>query len=94
VEILPQFASSGDGPVFKENEYLEVTAHDFDIHMRQARQRKKGDKAQWYNNGWAPATVTWDMVTYEVRLSALVLPRKIAEWPPAREDPGRTFPAF
>jgi preprotein translocase subunit SecA len=56
---------------FKENEYLEVTAHDFDRVIAATRENIKivGDKAHWFNKWMAAGNlVTWDMVHYEVQL--------------------------
>jgi preprotein translocase subunit SecA len=56
---------------FKENEYLEVTARDFDIQLSARKQNVKivGDKAQWLNQ-WVAAgnMIKWDMVHYDVQL--------------------------
>jgi preprotein translocase subunit SecA len=56
---------------FKENEYLEVTAQDFDRVMSATHENVKinGDKAQWQNKWMAAGNIiTWDMVHYEVQL--------------------------
>src|SRR5688572_1870516 len=69
---------------FKENEYLEVTANDFDreISGRQENIKIAGDKAQWQNR-WIAAgnMITWDMVHYEVQLigGAVLHEGKVAE---------------
>lgn len=56
---------------FKENEYLEVTARDFDIQLAARKENVKivGDKAQWLNQ-WVAAgnMIKWDMVHYDVQL--------------------------
>lgn len=56
---------------FKEKEYLEVTAEDFDRELagRFDNVKIEGDKALWYNS-WTAAgnKVTWDMVHYDVQL--------------------------
>jgi preprotein translocase subunit SecA len=56
---------------FKENEYLEVTARDFDIALSARKENVKivGDKAQWLNQ-WVAAgnMIKWDMVHYDVQL--------------------------
>ncbi|HEY0741157.1 MAG TPA: preprotein translocase subunit SecA [Chryseosolibacter sp.] len=56
---------------FKENEYLEVTARDYDIQLSGRKQNVKivGDKAQWLNQ-WIAAgnMIKWDMVHYDVQL--------------------------
>jgi preprotein translocase subunit SecA len=56
---------------FKENEYLEVTAQDFDRTISATRENVKilGDKAHWMNKWMAAGNmITWDMVHYEVQL--------------------------
>ncbi len=56
---------------FKENEYLEVTAQDFDRTISATKENVKivGDKAQWLNKWMAAGNmITWDMVHYDVQL--------------------------
>ncbi|MBT1704410.1 preprotein translocase subunit SecA, partial [Fulvivirgaceae bacterium PWU20] len=56
---------------FKENEYLEVTARDFDRVISATRDNVKivGDKAHWYNKWMAAGNlVAWDMVHYDVQI--------------------------
>ena len=56
---------------FKENEYLEVTALDFDIQFSAKHENIKvvGDKAHWYNKWMAAGNlITWDMVHYDVQI--------------------------
>ena len=56
---------------FKENEYLEVTALDFDIQFSAKHDNIKvvGDKAHWYNKWMAAGNlITWDMVHYDVQI--------------------------
>jgi preprotein translocase subunit SecA len=56
---------------FKENEFLEVTAQDFDRQMAATREHIKveGDKARWANQWMAAGNmVTWDMVHYDVQI--------------------------
>mgnify|MGYP001176953434 CR=1 FL=1 len=56
---------------FKENEYLEVTAQDFDITLSAKYENVKivGDKARWYNKWMAAGNlITWDMIHYEVQI--------------------------
>jgi preprotein translocase subunit SecA len=56
---------------FKENEYLEVTAQDYDrvFATTQANIKIEGDKARWANKWMAAGNlITWDMVHYEVQL--------------------------
>jgi preprotein translocase subunit SecA len=69
---------------FKENEYLEVTAQEFDHRIALTREnvRIEGQKAQWLNK-WIAAgnMITWDMVHYDVQIiGGIVLHEgKIAE---------------
>src|SRR5688572_29115319 len=56
---------------FKENEYLEVTARDFDRQFAATHENIKisGDKALWANQWMAAGNmVKWDMVHYDVQL--------------------------
>jgi preprotein translocase subunit SecA len=56
---------------FKENEFLEVTAQDFDISFSATKEHIKiqGDKAIWANQWMAAGNmVKWDMVHYDVQL--------------------------
>ena len=56
---------------FKENEYLEVTANDYDRDLAAAREsiEIKGDKAYWKNEWMAGGNmITWDMIHYDVQL--------------------------
>jgi preprotein translocase subunit SecA len=56
---------------FKENEFLEVTAQDFDRVMAAKAENVKieGDKAFWHNQWMAAGNlVKWDMVHYEVQI--------------------------
>ncbi len=56
---------------FKENEYLEVSALDFDIKFSAKHENIKvvGDKAHWYNKWMAAGNlITWDMVHYDVQI--------------------------
>ena len=69
---------------FKENEYLEVSAQDFDRQFSVGRENIKieGDKARWYNKWMAAGNmITWDMVHYDVQIiGGIVLHEgKIAE---------------
>lgn len=69
---------------FKENEYLEVTAQDFDRQFAATHENVKiiGDKAQWYNKWMAAGNmITWDMVHYDVQLigGAVLHEGKVAE---------------
>ncbi len=56
---------------FKENEYLEVTAQDYDVKFSAKHENIKivGDKAQWANKWMAAGNmITWDMVHYDVQI--------------------------
>ena len=56
---------------FKENEYLEVTAQDFDRILSAKYENVKiaGDKARWHNQWMAAGNlITWDMLHYEVQI--------------------------
>ncbi len=69
---------------FKENEYLEVTAMDFDRMFAATHPNVKieGDKARWYNQWMAAGNmITWDMVHYDVQLigGAVLHEGKVAE---------------
>jgi preprotein translocase subunit SecA len=69
---------------FKENEYLEVTAGDYDrdLAIKRDQIEIKGDKARWKNQWMAGGNmITWDMVHYDVQLiGGVVLHQgKIAE---------------
>ena len=85
-QILPRaFAIVKDtARRFKENEYIEVTATDFDRNIAAQRDSVEidGDKAIWYNKWMAGGNeITWDMVHYDVQLiGGVVLHKgKIAE---------------
>jgi preprotein translocase subunit SecA len=72
-EILPEaFAVVKDtGRRFKENEFVEVTATDFDrnLSVKKPHITIHGDKAHWANKWDAAGTeVVWDMVHYDVQL--------------------------
>ncbi|HYI78828.1 MAG TPA: preprotein translocase subunit SecA, partial [Chryseolinea sp.] len=85
---------------FKENEYLEVTAQDFDRIISGTHENIKidGDKAIWYNKWMAAGNlITWDMVHYEVQIiGGIVLHEgKIAEMATGEgKTLVATFPAF
>ncbi|MDY6800972.1 MAG: preprotein translocase subunit SecA [Bacteroidota bacterium] len=69
---------------FKENEYIEVTANDFDRNLaaKYEHVKIKGDIARYYNSWIAGGNeITWDMVHYDVQLvGGIVLHQgKIAE---------------
>ena len=85
---------------FKDNEYIEVTANDFDRELsgRFDNVRITGDKAQWLNR-WVAAgnMVTWDMVHYDVQIiGGIVLHQgKISEMATGEgKTLVATFPAF
>jgi preprotein translocase subunit SecA len=85
---------------FKENEYLEVTAQDFDRVIAGTRENVKidGDKARWFNKWMAAGNmITWDMVHYDVQvIGGIVLHEgKIAEMATGEgKTLVATFPAF
>jgi preprotein translocase subunit SecA len=102
MEVLPKaFAIIRDtARRFKENEYLEVTANDFDREMAARYENVKisGDKAHWYNK-WVAAgnMITWDMVHYDVQvIGGIVLHQgKISEMATGEgKTLVATFPAF
>ena len=85
---------------FKENEYLEVTAREYDRVMAASFENVKieGEKAIWKNQWMAAGNmITWDMVHYDVQvIGGIVLHQgKIAEMATGE---GKTlvasFPAF
>jgi preprotein translocase subunit SecA len=85
---------------FKENEYLEVTATDFDRELagRHENVTITGDKARWANT-WKAAgnLITWDMMHYDVQIiGGIVLHEgKIAEMSTGEgKTLVATFPAF
>ncbi len=56
---------------FKNNEFLEVTAQDYDREFSATRENItiEGDKARWANKWLAAGSMTtWDMVHYDVQL--------------------------
>lgn len=56
---------------FKDNDYLEVVANDYDKDLAAGRDSLviKGDKAQWMSEWMAGGTmITWDMVHYDVQM--------------------------
>jgi preprotein translocase subunit SecA len=85
---------------FKENEYLEVTALDFDRVLSGTHENVKidGDNALWYNKWMAAGNlITWDMVHYDVQIiGGIVLHEgKIAEMATGEgKTLVATFPAF
>ncbi|HMG93103.1 MAG TPA: preprotein translocase subunit SecA [Chryseolinea sp.] len=85
---------------FKENEFLEVTAQDFDRSLSATMENVKidGDKAIWANKWMAAGNmITWDMLHYEVQIiGGIVLHEgKIAEMATGEgKTLVATFPAF
>ena len=85
---------------FKENEFLEVTAQDFDRSLAATMENVKieGDKAIWANKWMAAGNmITWDMLHYEVQIiGGIVLHEgKIAEMATGEgKTLVATFPAF
>jgi preprotein translocase subunit SecA len=85
---------------FKENEFLEVTAQDFDRLLSATMENVKieGDKAIWANKWMAAGNmITWDMLHYEVQIiGGIVLHEgKIAEMATGEgKTLVATFPAF
>ena len=72
-EILPEaFAVVKEtGRRFKENEFVEVTATEFDknLSVKKPHIKIQGDKALWANKWDAAGTeISWDMVHYDVQL--------------------------
>jgi preprotein translocase subunit SecA len=56
---------------YKENDYIEVTAQDFDraFAARYPNVKIVGDKAQWHNQWMAAGNlIKWDMVHYDVQI--------------------------
>ena len=85
---------------FKENEFLEVTAQEFDRQFATTQENVKiqGDKALWANTWMAAGNrITWDMVHYDVQIiGGIVLHEgKIAEMATGEgKTLVATFPAF
>lgn len=85
---------------FKENEFLEVAAMEYDrvLAAKQPNVTIEGDKAKWANK-WTAAgnMITWDMLHYEVQIiGGIVLHEgKIAEMATGEgKTLVATFPAF
>lgn len=77
---------------FKENEYLEVTARDFDRQLAATHPNVQihGDKAQWANKWMAAGNlITWDMLHYDVQIIGVLCCMKVRllKWQPAKEKP-------
>jgi len=85
---------------FKENDYLEVTATEFDRQLAAKHDNVKivGDKAHWHKQWLAAGTLfTWDMVHYEVQIiGGIALHEgKVAEMATGEgKTLVATFPAF
>ncbi|MBS1487852.1 MAG: preprotein translocase subunit SecA [Bacteroidetes bacterium] len=85
---------------FKENEYLEVTATEFDRQLAARHDNVKivGDKAHWHNQWMAAGNlIKWDMVHYDVQIiGGIVLHEgKVAEMATGEgKTLVATFPAF
>ncbi len=102
VEVLPRaFAIIREtARRFKDNEYLEVTATEFDrlISAKHANVKINGDKAQWSRQWMAAGNLTtWDMVHYEVQIiGGIALHEgKVAEMATGEgKTLVATFPAF
>ncbi|GHM99970.1 protein translocase subunit SecA [Cytophagales bacterium WSM2-2] len=102
VEVLPlAFAIIREtAKRFKENDYLEVTASEFDRQMAARHDNVKivGDKAQWQKQWMAAGNlITWDMVHYDVQIiGGIALHEgKVAEMATGEgKTLVATFPAF
>jgi preprotein translocase subunit SecA len=102
IEVLPRaFAIIREtAKRFKENEYLEVTATDFDRQLaaKYANVKIDGNKAQWHRQWMAAGNLmTWDMVHYEVQIiGGIALHEgKVAEMATGEgKTLVATFPAF
>lgn len=85
---------------FKENEYLEVTATEFDRELAARHDNVKivGDKARWHRQWMAAGNlITWDMLHYDVQIiGGIALHEgKIAEMATGEgKTLVATFPAF
>lgn len=86
LEILPDAFSivKDTARRFKENDYIEVTANEFDrnLSVRKENVSIEGDKARWASSWMAGGNkLSWDMVHYDVQLfGGVVLHQgKIAE---------------
>ncbi|MBS1558254.1 MAG: preprotein translocase subunit SecA [Bacteroidetes bacterium] len=85
---------------FKENEYIEVTATEFDRQIAAKHDNVKivGDKAHWHNQWMAAGNlIKWDMVHYDVQIIGGVALHegKIAEMATGEgKTLVATFPAF
>ena len=85
---------------FKENEFIEVTAQDYDREFSATREHIQisGDKARWKNEWMAAGNLyKWDMVHYEVQIiGGIVLHEgKVSEMATGEgKTLVATFPAF
>jgi preprotein translocase subunit SecA len=85
---------------FKDNEYLEVTATEFDrtLAAKYPNVKINGDKAHWHRQWMAAGNlITWDMVHYEVQIiGGIALHEgKVAEMATGEgKTLVATFPAF
>ncbi len=102
LEVLPRaFAIIREtAKRFKDNEYLEVTATDFDRQLaaKHANVKISGDKAHWHRQWMAAGNlITWDMVHYDVQIiGGIALHEgKVAEMATGEgKTLVATFPAF
>jgi preprotein translocase subunit SecA len=102
LEVLPRaFAIIREtAKRFKDNEYLEVTATDFDRQLaaKHANVKINGNKAHWHRQWMAAGNlITWDMVHYEVQIiGGIALHEgKVAEMATGEgKTLVATFPAF
>ncbi len=102
LQVLPQaFAIIREtAKRFKENDYLEVTATEFDrlIAAKHANVKIVGDKAHWHKQWMAAGNlITWDMVHYDVQIiGGIALHEgKVAEMATGEgKTLVATFPAF
>ncbi len=102
LEVLPRaFAIIREtAKRFKENDYLEVTATEFDRLLAAKHDNVKitGDKAHWHKQWMAAGTLfTWDMVHYDVQIiGGIALHEgKVAEMATGEgKTLVATFPAF
>jgi preprotein translocase subunit SecA len=102
LEVLPRaFAIIREtAKRFKDNDYLEVTASEFDRQLAAKHDNIKivGDKAHWYKQWMAAGNlITWDMVHYEVQIiGGIALHEgKVAEMATGEgKTLVATFPAF
>ncbi len=102
VEVLPEaFAIIREtARRLKENDYLEVTATDFDRQLAATHNNVKivGDKAHWHKQWMAAGNlITWDMVHYDVQIiGGIALHEgKVAEMATGEgKTLVATFPAF